>query len=149
MTLALGPMPERLREVVRRWIEEGRETPPHAISKITKIQPDGTELAVNALFLVGGPSGSSCLDADGEIWNLDYFDDSVTRLEDGPLKVGMISIASDHMPELAEWLPKRPPEALDCQPCAGSGRLPQPHPRVKWQCPACVGLGWVVTEPRD
>ncbi len=131
MALALGPMPERLREVVRRWIEEGRRT-----------EPRRTKEVINALFITGGPGGCAYLDADGEVWNWYDGDESPMRMEDGPRKVGVIVIATECFPELTEWLPQRPVEAVDCPTCAASGSLLPPLPPL--QCPECHGLGWRV-----
>jgi hypothetical protein len=130
MPISLGPMTPHLRVVVSRWIEEGRRT-----------HPRRTEEAINALFVTGGPAGCSYLDADGEVWNWDPWDDSFSRVEDGPRKMGLIVIAADYLKELASWLPARPADASTCHVCRGCGWLPPPWPRV--QHPACSGLGWV------
>jgi hypothetical protein len=134
MAVSLGPIPESLRLIVRRWIEDGRRG------------GGGIEIegAIDALFITGGPVGCSYLDGDGELWEWHVGDDSFTRIEDGPLKVGTIAVAADHLPELAEWLPRRPREAVECSQCAGGGWLLPPWPRVL--CPRCVGLGWRLPE---
>ena len=128
-------MPESLRSIVRRWIED-RQT-----------DGGGIEATLNAVFIEGGPGGCSYLDADGEVWDWSVWDESITRVEDGPLKVGLIALAAAHRPELGAWLPRRPSEAVSCPECSGSGWLPPPWPRV--QCPQCVGLGWRLPEPSD
>lgn len=124
-------MPTGLREVVSRWIADGRVSDRQGISG-----------ELNALFIYGGPAGCCYLDATGEVWSWNAWDDVVIRLEDGPDKVGIIAIVAEWRPELAEWLPRRPSDASDCQQCAGRGWLLPPWPRI--QCPECVGLGWVV-----
>jgi hypothetical protein len=130
MALSLGPMPENLRSIVRRWIEEGGEI----------------HDKVNALFIGGGPGGCSYLAADGEVWDWSVWDDSISRVEDGPGKVLTIAVAADLRPELAEWLPRRPPSAADCLECAGRGWLPFPRLHPGLRCPQCSGLGWCVPD---
>lgn len=141
MALALGPIPLHLKTIVGRWIEEGRHG-----------DPPKTDERLGALFIYGGPGGCCYLDAAGEIWSWDAWNDVVTRLPDGPTKVGLIAIAAEHRPELAAWLPRCPEEAVVCDRCEGSGWWLTPRPRL--QCPQCVGLGWVVemasgTEPAN
>jgi hypothetical protein len=127
--LSLGPMPEAVRAVVRRLIAEART------------EQSGPDDRLTGLLLTGGPAGCTFLDADGEAWDWCAWDESVERVPDSPRKVGLIAIAAERVPELAAWLPRRPPGAADCQPCCGSGWLPAPWPRV--QCPECNGMGWV------
>ncbi|WP_165228190.1 hypothetical protein [Aquisphaera insulae] len=129
--LALGPMPEAVRVAVRRLVAEARREQP------------GCDVRLG-LLLSGGPSGCSYLDAEGEVWNWSAWDETIERVEDGPLKVGLVAIAADRVPELAAWLPRPPAGAATCGPCAGGGWLLPPWPRV--QCPECSGLGWVPPE---
>jgi hypothetical protein len=135
MAVSLGPIPDDLRAVVRRWIEDGRRA------------GGNVRADMSALSIEGGPGGISYLDADGEVWDWSVFDDSITRVEDGPDKVGIIAVAASHRPELAAWLPRRPIGAVDCAVCARSGWLPPPWPLVL--CPECVGLGWRLQETID
>lgn len=129
MTLTLGPMPEKVRIVVERLVAEAQ------------CRPREVNARPNGFLLTGGPGGCSYLDADGEVWNLDLWDESVYPVDDGPLKVGLIMIAAERVPELAEWLPRPPVGALDCQVCKKTGWLQPPLPRV--QCPECYGMGWL------
>src|SRR5438309_272478 len=103
MELKLGPMPSNVRSVVGRLVAEAQ------------LQPRAVADRPNGFLLTGGPTGCSYLDADGEVWNLWTWDDSITRVEDGPLKVGLIAIAAERVNGLAEWLPHRPSTASDCQ----------------------------------
>jgi hypothetical protein len=91
---------------------------------------------------MGGPSFCSYLDAEGQVWNWSAWDDSVVLVPDGPLKVALVVIAAQRVPELAAWLPPRPLGASDCGVCRASGWLSPPWPRVL--CPECHGLGWEV-----
>ena len=134
MALLLGPIPEAVSIVVRRLVAQGRPDQPHADERL------------NGYMLTGGPGGASYVDSDGEVWNWSYdwngSGETIEHVPDGPMKVGLVAIAAERVPELAAWLPKRPPGAADCKPCRGSGRLPPPLPWI--QCPECQGMGWVV-----
>jgi hypothetical protein len=127
----LGPMPARVRATVRRLIAVGRPDPPNADERI------------NGLLLTAGPCGASYLDADGEVWNCSFWEenDSVEDVPDGPTKVGLIAIAAERIPELSEWLPRRPTAAKDCKLCDARGSLQPPWQDI--QCPECSGMGWV------
>jgi hypothetical protein len=126
-------MPDAVRAVVERLVAEARPDRPDADERL------------NGFLLTGGPGGASYLDADGEVWN--WFCDwngtgeIVEPVRDGPKKVGLLAIAAKRVPELAAWLPIRPPCAVDCGPCRGSGWLPPSLPRVL--CPECNGMGWL------
>jgi hypothetical protein len=126
-------MPEGVRRAVRRRIAE---TYPAE-------RPKGDE-RLNGLFLAGGPGGSSYLDAEGEVWNWSSWDgdESIEWVPDGALKVSIVALAAKRIPELQSWLPARPSDASNCEPCQGSGWLPPPL--NKMQCPECLGLGWVL-----
>jgi hypothetical protein len=104
-------------------------------------RPEGDEW-LSGLFLAGGPGGCSYLEAGGVVWNWSAWDESIELVPDGPVKVAVVALAAKRLPELEAWLPARPSEASDCQPCQGSGSLP---PRLnRLQCPECLGLGWVL-----
>jgi hypothetical protein len=130
MTLVLGPMPSGVRDVVRRLIAEGRPDPPKADERL------------NSLLLTAGAGGGSYLGADGEVWHYFFWDDeeSWEHVPDGPMKVGLVAIAAERIAELAEWLPRRPALAVDCQACKGSGWM---KPPLKIQCTECFGMGWL------
>lgn len=128
----LGTMPDSVRVVVQRLIAEARSG---------RVDVDER---LNGFLLSGGPGGASYLDADGEVWNC-YWDvdgsgEMIERVPDGPIKVGLIAIAAERVPELAAWLPKRPEEAQTCDMCGGKGSSP---PETPIQCARCFGLGWV------
>lgn len=127
--LSLGPMPDAVRDLVRRLIADGRPE-----------RPDPDE-RLNGFLLTGGPGGCSYLDSNGQVWNWSSYDESVELVPDGPHKVGLVAIAAERVPEFAAWLPARTPNAQDCRQCHGSGWLPPLLPRV--QCPECNGMGWV------
>ena len=132
--LLLGPIPEAVRVVVRRLVAEARREQPHVDERL------------NGFVLTGGPGGASYLDSEGEVWNWfcdwDGSGETVEHVPDGPMKVGLLAIAAERVPELAAWLPKRPPGAPDCKACGGSGWLPPPLSPL--QCPECHGMGWVM-----
>jgi hypothetical protein len=127
--LSVGPMSDAVSALVRRLVADARPERPHLDERL------------NGFLLTGGPVGCSYLDADGQVWNWLAFDETVERVPDGPVKVGLVAIAAERVPELAAWLPVRPSGAADCKPCCASGWLTPPLPRV--QCPECHGMGWV------
>ncbi len=127
MTLELGPMPDSVKQIVGQLVAEAQRQP--FINR------------PNAFMLTGGPSYCSYLDADGNVWNVDLWDDSLHLVENGARKVGLIAIAADRVPGLKQWLPRRPTDAVDCAICHASGWLPPPMPHV--QCPECFGMGWI------
>jgi hypothetical protein len=135
MALSLGPMPDSVRAVVQRLVAEAQLVMPQTDGRLGYV-------------LTGGPSGASYIDAGGDVWNF-FFDwnDSGDRIEpvpDGPMKVGLIAIAANRVPGLAEWLPVRPSGASDCPMCHQSGWLQPPHfPPESFQCPNCFGMGWL------
>src|SRR5262245_57141176 len=102
-------MPDAVRPLVRRLVADARPERP------------GPDQRLNGFLLMGGPAGCSYLETDGQVWNWSAFDESVELVPDGPLKVGLVAIAAERVPELGAWLPARPPAAADCQPCRGSG----------------------------
>lgn len=128
--LILGPMPDAVRRAV--------------VMRIAEADPADR---LRGLFLGGGPGGCCYLDADGEVWNHCHGDDSVESIPDGPVKVSVVALATEWIPELAGWLPARPPGASDCEPCHGSGRLPLPLSHLG--CPQCAGMGWLPPRAGD
>ncbi len=129
MALLLGPMPEKVQAFVIRLVADAQR----CLQEISE-RPNG-------FLLTGGPTGSSYLDADGQVWNFCVWDDSIELIEDGPRKVGLIALVAERVPELREWLPRRSELSTDCQVCRQSGRLQPPLPPI--QCPNCFGLGWL------
>src|SRR4051794_30096479 len=129
--LVLGPMPDVVRQAVLQIVARCRTKRP------------GDDPRISGLLLTGGPSGCSYLDADGNVWNSSAWDDSIEPVSDGPLKVGLVAIAAERVPELVDWLPRRPAEAETCGQCGGGGWLRPPWSPL--QCPRCYGLGWVTS----
>jgi hypothetical protein len=125
MALILGPMPASVRAAVAKLIAD----------------PSKTDGRSDWFYLSGGPSGCSYLDTEGEVSDWSAWDDSIVRIEDGPIKVGLVAIGAEREPSLAEWLPRRALDAIDCPVCAGSRKLSSPYSWI--QCQKCNGLGWV------
>lgn len=133
MAISLGLMSERVREVVRQLFAEAPTRPKEFNERL-------------GFLLTAGPGGGCYLSADGEAWILriawnDDEEDTIERVEDGPLKVGMVAIGAEQAPELREWLPRRAADAIDCDVCKATGYLPPPYSSV--QCVKCCGLGWL------
>lgn len=133
--LVLGSIPGTIRVVVRRLVAETRPDRPNADDRL------------NGFLLTGGPGGCSFLYVDGQVWNRSWWDESVEVVPDGPVKVGLVAIAAERVPELAAWLPARPAGASGCVPCIGSGCLKPPLAPL--QCPECSGMGWVQAASQD
>ena len=131
MQILLGPIPASIRAVVRQLIVESRF-------------PREPDESLNRFLLTGGPTGCSYLNEQGDVWNWCAWDDSIEPVPDGPRKVGLIVIGAERVPELKEWLPKRPAEASDCQLCAGTGWLRLPSSKATILCMDCQGLGWLL-----
>jgi hypothetical protein len=73
MGIALGPVPAELRERIREWVVADRWAAP------------GT--GPDAVLIDGGPGYCILLTAEGEMYVWCPWDDSLTRIEDGPTKV--------------------------------------------------------------
>jgi hypothetical protein len=95
---------------------------------------------IAGVLINGGPCVSHYLDEEGELWPSDIGEESIQRVAYGPRKVGVILIAAEHVPELAEWLLKRPATARDCELCGGNGWYRPSLPRVL--CSECHGMVW-------
>lgn len=79
------------------------------------------------------------LRADGSLWRVDS--DFGLPLEPLPEELHTVAIVAgvQRHPWLAELLPRRPPEAVTCPECAGTGKL---GPENAYFCSRCSGLGW-------
>jgi hypothetical protein len=128
LMLVLGPMPESLRATVK------------ALVRVALADHSPTSGRFLGCLLHGGPGGAHYLDENGDVWSW-WLDDTVELVPDGPCKVAAIAIAAERIPELSDWLPRRPPAAPDCKACNGTGWLQPPIPRVL--CPECSGMGWL------
>jgi hypothetical protein len=127
-------MPPNLQELVKQWVGDGRRT-----------DPPTEDPESDAVFVYGGPGACFYLKPSGDVLRWDMWDGVGTTMDDGPAKVSVIVCAAQHRPELAAWLPVRPPHAHDCDSCDGRGWLRPPLPEII--CSACSGLGWLLLEP--
>ena len=100
-------------------------------------------LKYHALPLFGTIGEVWLLRADGSLWRADS--DAGMTLE--PLPHGLHTIALIAGAERYEWLadllPSRPTNAVDCTVCMGRGRL---GPDNALFCHPCSGLGWQTIE---
>src|SRR5688500_17177804 len=99
-------------------------------------------------LLVDGGIGYGCyVSPDGDVFMETYEVSSdapplIDRSRGAQITV--LVRGSRTLPELAELLPERQPEAPSCAECGGSGRLHQEAFGGKgFLCLECCGLGWV------
>lgn len=85
------------------------------------LRPDGTLLEVHS--------------------NQSWADEVESRVLDGPRDLMLARVAAAHAwPALASLAPERPPGAVDCSTCDGTGRLALGD--LKAYCRDCGGAGW-------
>ncbi len=88
-------------------------------------------------------SGLCILVPDGSMLEIDYATRSVRRVT-GSEMLGSLRYAGTRATFFAELVPERPPEAVVCVTCKGSGLLPFPPPEGPHTigCGTCYHLGW-------
>jgi len=99
----------------------------------------------DALYLFGTIGTEAILRGNGQVWVRpdEHWDDANAavaewRPADEHERRASLVIASERMPELRSMLPTRPPNAVGCTRCSGSGWF-----IGKVVCPDCDGLGWI------
>jgi hypothetical protein len=55
-------------------------------------------------------------------------------------RIAALVLGAEKWPQIAELLPARPTDAVDCSACRGAGMIPRPGGVI---CSKCHGLGWV------
>ena len=100
---------------------------------------------LDALYLFGTIGTEAILRGNGEVWVRpdEHWDDPGApdpgwRPADEHERTASLVIASERMPDVRSLLPTRPPNAINCSRCSGSGWF-----IGKVVCPDCDGLGWI------
>ena len=100
---------------------------------------------LDALYLFGTMGMEAVLKADGTVlvsrddsWGQPAAPPSPWRAATIQERTASLVIARTRIPEVAELLPSRPPDAADCPRCNGTGRIIQ-----EVVCMDCGALGWV------
>jgi hypothetical protein len=109
----------------------------------------------DAFLLDAGLGPVTYLSTDGRvIWDDSIGGDCVWGVEGTSAEAYMAIVAGAHktgVTRLLDLLPKRPPDAIDCRECDGSGWFNSHGQLVdvngqpfSFVCTACAGLGWEV-----
>lgn len=139
-SVSIMQFPPELRTEIQSHIDQAKELYPASLSE------DGKAL------LVDGSIGYGCyVSADGDIFMETYelgTDEPSVFDRSRKAQIAVLVLGSRTLPKLAEMLPKRPSDALDCTTCNGIGWLHQELFRERFDsngilCPDCSGLGWV------
>jgi hypothetical protein len=100
----------------------------------------------DAIALMGTIGAIWMLRADGTLWNADAdFGIPLTPLAE-EFHTRAIVAGVERFPWLAELLPVRPSDAVDCASCEGRGHFVVQDSRVL--CPHCEALGWRLPDAR-
>ena len=93
---------------------------------------------------LGGWFGFMALTRDGQVVYVE--DEGAVTLEEREWERNIALFeGSQRYPEIQALVVTRPPDAIDCPHCGGTGQLPALAPFKNVRC-YCGGLGWV---PRD
>ena len=124
--------PEISKEIQTR-LERAKEHYPSALSADRKA------------LLVDGSIGYGCyISPDGDIFmeTYDIGSNAVPLIDRSRrAQIAVLVLGSHTIPQLAELLPQRPPEAATCEECDSSGWVGPDKFRLL--CQECSGLGWV------
>jgi hypothetical protein len=98
--------------------------------------PSGVEV----VDIYGGVGGGYMMSLDGRLfeWGLDFDEREVTdRVR---IRLALV-VGSKAVPELRRLVPDRPPGAVDCEECRGTGTAVL-NEQATWACNPCGGVGW-------
>jgi hypothetical protein len=130
---------EQVEKRIAKFIEDSASIYAHAHGAIAR---------VNALPLFFDWTGFMALGLDGQIAWIPYDDepDEVEVVKEELLRnLGLFQGTRLH-PELSFLMPLRPPNAIDCPGCRGTGKVAFPkgseHLAEKVLC-SCGGIGWI------
>jgi hypothetical protein len=122
-------LPVHVSALIERLIEECVRNPADPLREIAR--------AHRALPVYADMDGSLFLKPNGEVWF--QGSEGALALEESPHRCLVARLAAaERFPELAELVPVRPAEAVDCPDCEGRGRVLNDLVR----CGVCYGLGW-------
>src|SRR5262245_59413871 len=80
---------------------------------------------------------------EGEVLTLGHDGETVPHVESDPgWRLSARLAAAGKFPELKALVPDRPPSALDCPECAGTGHIKIEGIKTDFWCSECRGLGW-------
>jgi len=102
-------------------------------------------VAQRAFPLLADVGGCCLLRPDGEFLQIawDTSEDSPTVL--GTIPLAALVVGAERFPWLRELVPVRSPQAIDCQTCAGTGKIRRGEVSGIL-CGDCSVLGWVVPD---
>ena len=129
-------LPPELKSEIQTRFDRAKESHPSSLS------PDRMAIRVD------GSIGYDCyVSPDGDIYMETYeiFSDEPPVVDRSrQAQIACLILGSRTLPNLAQLLPIRPPEAPTCDPCRGVGWLHQGvlGPRGIL-CHDCSGLGWI------
>jgi hypothetical protein len=127
--------------------------PPHISRQIREVigrkggfPIDEEDRSHDAIALMGTIGSIWMLRADGTLWDADAdFGKPLTPLPD-ELRTTAVVAGVERFPWLAELLPAKPPDAVDCAGCAGRGVVVPVNSLPGGSgffCPTCQALGWL------
>lgn len=109
-------------------------------------------LPPDAVHICGSIGTESFLTLSGRMFRFEYdlIDPEKNQLieMEQPLDIALfLREAGRIFPELLDWMPKRLPNAANCEHCEGTGLLfhkfLEGSPYADWPCFACAGLGFI------
>jgi hypothetical protein len=128
-------LPNHIAERIRDWVAR---TPKESL------HVDHEAARYGGISLLGTIGATWLMRPDGTLWDVDDdFGRPLQPLADRFHSTALVAGVDRH-PWLAELLPSRPVDALDCRDCAGRGRIgPADDPSTFAYCSACGSLGWI------
>lgn len=84
-------------------------------------------------------SGSLVLTPEGKVFHYNPDSEIISEVLDDRWKTIAVVSAVETFPTLADLLPLKPPSAISCKSCSGSGKLFD----GRVLCGDCGGLGWL------
>lgn len=126
-------LPVSIAERIRQFV---------AVTNKEGFHVDSESARYGGISLMGTLGATWLLRPDGTFWDVD--DDlgkPITPLAP-EWHVAALRLGAQRHPWLAEIICPRPPAALACPSCNGSGDLAIEEQEATFICPACFGKGW-------